>query len=172
MGHASDDFVSLGAAVLTVSDTRTEADDTSGKYLKQALRDAGHRVLDATIIGDETAEIRTRICGWIDDKNIKVVLITGGTGFYPRDVTPQAVDGLFEYDIPGFGELFRNISFQEIGASTIQSRALAGMANKTLVFCLPGSTGACRTAWEQIISSQLDARHHPCNFVKAITGDD
>jgi molybdenum cofactor biosynthesis protein B len=172
MSHASDTFVSLGGAVLTVSDTRTEANDTSGNYLKQSLEDAGHRVLDSTIIADEPAQIRERIVGWINDENIKIVLITGGTGFYPRDVTPQAVAGLFEYDIPGFGELFRQISFQEIGASTIQSRAMAGMANRTLVFCLPGSTGACRTAWEQIICSQVDARHHPCNFVKAITGDE
>ncbi len=172
MSHASDTFVSLGAAVLTVSDTRTESDDTSGNYLKQALTDAGHRVLDSTIIADETGKIRDRIVGWIAAEDIKIVLITGGTGFYPRDVTPQAVAGLFEYEIPGFGELFRSLSFEEIGASTIQSRAMAGMANKTLVFCLPGSTGACRTAWEKIICSQVDSRHHPCNFVKAISGDD
>jgi len=172
MGHASNEFVSLGSAVLTVSDTRTEENDTSGKYLKQALTDASHRVLDSAIIVDDVPAIRDCINNWVANEDIKVVLVTGGTGFYPRDVTPQAMDGLFDYDVPGFGELFRSISFQEIGASTIQSRAFAGIANKTIVFCLPGSTGACRTAWEQIICSQVDATHHPCNFVKAITGDD
>jgi len=172
VSHASDTFVPLGAAVLTVSDTRTEADDTSGNYLKQALTDAGHKVIGSAIIADEPGAIREQVLAWINDEIIKLVLVTGGTGLYPRDVTPQALAGLFEYDIPGFGELFRTLSFQEIGASTIQSRAMAGMANKTLVFCLPGSTGACRTAWEQIICSQVDSRHRPCNFVKAITGSD
>jgi molybdenum cofactor biosynthesis protein B len=172
MGHSSDKFVPLGAAVLTVSDTRTEANDTSGSYLKEALTTAGHKLVDSAIITDDAAVIRNQVSSWIGNESIKLVLITGGTGFYPRDVTPTAVDGLFDHDIPGFGELFRSISFDEIGASTIQSRALAGIANKTLIFCLPGSTGACRTGWEQIISSQVDSTHKPCNFINAITGDD
>lgn len=171
MSHASDEFVSLGAAVLTVSDTRTETNDSSGNYLKQALVEAGHRLLDSAIIADDTAAIRARVVAWTDDRDIKLVLITGGTGFYPRDVTPQALEQLFDYDVPGFGELFRSLSYQEIGVSTIQSRAFAGIANKTLVFCLPGSTGACRTGWEQIICSQVDSTHRPCNFIEAICGD-
>lgn len=172
MGHASDEFVSLGAAVLTVSDSRTEANDSSGDYLKQALTEAGHRLLDSAIIVDDTAAIRARVVAWINDQDIKLVLITGGTGFFPRDVTPQALDQLFDHDVPGFGELFRSLSYQEIGASTIQSRAMAGIANNTLIFCLPGSTGACRTGWQQIICSQVDSTHQPCNFINAITGND
>ena len=172
MGHASDTFVSLGAAVLTVSDTRTEANDGSGDYLRQMLTEAGHQVLDRAILVDDVETIRARVAVWIGDAKIKIILVTGGTGFYPRDVTPEALKPLFEYDVPGFGELFRQLSFKEIGASTIQSRAFAGIANKTVVFCLPGSTGACRTAWEQIISSQVDSTHQPCNFINAITGND
>ena len=170
--HESDDFVSLGAAVLTVSDTRTTENDTSGNYLKEALTTAGHRLLDSAILSDDADIIRAHVRAWTEDPAIKMVLVTGGTGFYPRDVTPEALTPLFDYEVPGFGELFRSISYEEIGPSTIQSRALAGIAKHTLIFCLPGSTGACRTGWEKIISNQVDSRHRPCNFVKAITSDD
>ncbi len=155
----------LGVAVLTVSDTRTEETDTSGQYLVEALQAAGHHLADKKIVIDDIYRIRAVLSSWIADPQVQTVLITGGTGFSGRDSTPEAVSVLFDKAIDGFGELFRAISYQEIGTSTVQSRALAGLANNTVIFCVPGSTNACRTAWEKIISSQLDSSYRPCNFV-------
>ncbi len=165
MSHAATDFVPLNIAVLTVSDTRNEETDTSGRSLVDNLQSAGHHLVEKQIVIDDKYDIRAILSRWIADKNVQVVLVTGGTGFTGRDTTPEAVAPLFDKTIEGFGELFRQVSFNEIGNSTIQSRALAGMANKTLIFCMPGSTNACRTAWDHIIQSQLDSRHKPCNFV-------
>ncbi|MAT93370.1 MAG: molybdenum cofactor biosynthesis protein B [Halioglobus sp.] len=155
----------LGIGVLTVSDTRTEEDDTSGQYLAAALGDAGHRLADKAIVRDDIYQIRALLSAWIADAAIDAVLVTGGTGFSGRDSTPEAVRPLFDKDIDGFGEVFRALSYEEIGSSTVQSRALAGFANNTVIFCMPGSTGACRTAWEGLIREQLDSSHRPCNFV-------
>jgi molybdenum cofactor biosynthesis protein B len=166
MAKANDDrFVPLSIAVLTVSDSRTREDDTSGDFLVQALQEAGHAAGDRAIVRDDIYQIRARLSAWIADDAIQVVLITGGTGFSGRDSTPEAVRPLFDKDIDGFGEVFRALSFEEIGSSTVQSRALAGFANDTVVFCMPGSTGACKTAWNGLIHEQLDSRHRPCNFV-------
>ena len=165
MSHAATEFVPLNIAVLTVSDTRNEETDTSGRSLVDNLQSAGHYLVEKQIVIDDKYDIRAILSRWIADKNVQVVLVTGGTGFTGRDTTPEAVSPLFDKTIEGFGELFRQVSFNEIGTSTIQSRALAGMANKTLIFCMPGSTNACRTAWDHIIQSQLDSRHKPCNFV-------
>ena len=156
---------SLGVAVLTVSDTRTELDDTSGKFLVDALEADGHRRADKAIVIDDIYKIRAVLSAWIADEAVDAVLITGGTGFSGRDSTPEAVRPLFDKDIDGFGELFRALSYQEISSSTIQSRALAGFANNTVIFCMPGSTGACRTAWVGLIKEQLDSSYSPCNFV-------
>lgn len=156
---------SLTIAVLTVSDTRTVADDTSGAYLQDALEAAGHQTYARQICLDDIYQVRAIVSRWIAHDSVQVILITGGTGFYGRDVTPEAVSILFDKSIDGFGEMFRAISLQEIGMATLQSRALAGMANRTAIFCLPGSTNACRTAWEKIIAQQLDSRTRPCNFV-------
>lgn len=156
---------SLAVAVLTVSDTRTEDNDTSGQYLLGALQAAGHTAAARSIVTDDIYQIRAALSTWIADVSIDVVLVTGGTGFSSRDSTPEAVRPLFDKDIDGFGELFRAISLQEIGSSTIQSRALAGFANNTVIFCVPGSTGACKTAWHGLIHEQLDSSHGPCNFV-------
>jgi molybdenum cofactor biosynthesis protein B len=156
---------SLRIAVLTVSDTRTVADDTSGDYLVQALQEAGHTLAAREIVVDDVYKLRATVSRWIADSAVDVVLSTGGTGFSGRDSTPEALSVLFDKQIEGFGELFRQLSFEEIGTSTIQSRALAGLANDTVIFCLPGSTGACRTGWERIIRSQLDSSYRPCNFV-------
>lgn len=165
MSNAATEFVPLNIAVLTVSDTRNEETDTSGRSLVDNLQSAGHHLVEKQIVIDDKYDIRAILSRWIADKNVQVVLVTGGTGFTGRDTTPEAVAPLFDKTIEGFGELFRQVSFNEIGTSTIQSRALAGMANKTLIFCMPGSTNACRTAWDHIIQSQLDSRHKPCNFV-------
>jgi len=156
---------SLGIAVLTVSDTRTELDDTSGKFLVEALEADGHSTQDKRIVIDDIYQIRAALSSWIAREDIQAVLVTGGTGFSGRDSTPEAVRPLFDKDIDGFGELFRALSYQEISSSTIQSRALAGFANNTVIFCMPGSTGACRTAWVGLIKEQLDSSHGPCNFV-------
>jgi molybdenum cofactor biosynthesis protein B len=156
---------SLAVAVLTVSDTRTEADDTSGQYLATALAQAGHHLADKKIVRDDIYQIRAVLSAWIADAGIDAVLVTGGTGFSGRDSTPEAVRPLFDKDIDGFGEVFRALSYDEIGSSTIQSRALAGFANETVIFCMPGSTGACRTGWEGLVREQLDSTHRPCNFV-------
>jgi molybdenum cofactor biosynthesis protein B len=156
---------SLQVAVLTVSDTRTEEDDTSGHYLVEALQSAGHVLADKAIVIDDIYRIRAVLSAWIADDGVDAVLVTGGTGFSGRDSTPEAVQPLFDKAIDGFGEVFRTLSYQEIGSSTVQSRALAGFANDTVVFCMPGSTGACKTAWTGLIREQLDSTHRPCNFV-------
>ena len=161
---ASSDFLPLRLCVLTVSDTRTPDNDTSGDYLAQALQDAGHVLAGRTLLPDDVWLLRTRVCGWIADPDIDGILVTGGTGFTGRDSTPEALEPLLEKRMDGFGELFRALSHQDIGTSTLQSRAFAGIANATFVFALPGSTGACRTGWEQIIAAQLDARTRPCNL--------
>ena len=161
---ASEHPVSLGAAVLTVSDTRTADNDTSGDYLDSQLRAAGHRVLARQICRDDIYRLRALVSAWIVDETIDVILITGGTGFTGRDSTPEAIRPLLDKEMPGFGELFRVLSFEEIGTSSLQSRAFAGLANGTFVFALPGSTSACRTAWEKLIAAQLDARTRPCNL--------
>ena len=155
----------LSIAVLTVSDTRTSSNDTSGDYLAQALQAQGHHTAARQIVRDDIYQIRATLSGWIADRNVDAVLITGGTGFSGRDSTPEAVLPLFDKEIAGFGEVFRALSFTEIGSSTIQSRAVAGFANNTVIFCMPGSTGACKTAWNGIICEQLDGGHRPCNFV-------
>jgi molybdopterin adenylyltransferase len=165
MAHTESHTRSLGIAVLTVSDTRTEDNDTSGQYLVEALREAGHRALDKAIVRDDIYQIRAVVSAWIADPEVHAVLVTGGTGFSGRDSTPEAVSPLFDKAIEGFGEVFRALSYTEIGSSTIQSRAVAGLANNTVVFCVPGSTGACRTAWNGLIREQLDGSHRPCNFV-------
>jgi len=158
-------FVGLDIAVLTVSDTRDDSNDTSGQYLAAQLQAAGHRLADKRIAKDDIYQIRALVSQWIADSAVSVVLITGGTGFSGRDSTPEAVAPLFDKIIDGFGELFRHYSLLEIGTSTLQSRALAGLANNTVIFCMPGSTGACKTAWTNILIEQLDSRHRPCNFV-------
>lgn len=159
------EFEPLNICVLTVSDTRNFETDTSGKKLQELLTSAGHKLYDRKLVIDDIYQIRAVVSNWIVDKEAQVVLITGGTGFAGRDSTVEAMTPLFDKTVVGFGELFRQISYEEIGTSTIQSRATAGFANRTLIFCLPGSTGACTTAWEKIIKDQLDAHHKPCNFV-------
>lgn len=156
----------LNIAVLTISDTRTLDTDKSGDYLQDALVTAGHTLKGRALVKDDIYQQRAVVSQWIADSEVHAILITGGTGFTHRDSTPEAISVLFDKEVDGFGELFRHISFQEIGTSTIQSRAIAGFANNTVIFCLPGSTGACKTAWEKIIASQLDADFKPCNFVK------
>ena len=157
--------MSLSIAVLTVSDTRTIENDTSGQYLAESLQQAGHSLTDRQIVKDDIYQIRAVVSHWVVDSNVNVVLITGGTGFSGRDSTPEAITPLLDKEVDGFGELFRYLSYQDIGSSTVQSRALAGLANFTLIVCLPGSTGACRLGWEKILLEQLDANHRPCNFV-------
>lgn len=164
MSHASSEFIAAHIAILTVSDSRGAAEDTSGHYLQEAAQEAGHQVVDRAIVKDDIYQIRARVSAWIADDNVQAVLITGGTGFTARDNTPEVLLPLFDREVEGFGELFRMVSYEEIGTATIQSRALAGLANRTVIFAMPGSTRACRTAWERIIEEQLDARHRPCNF--------
>ena len=159
----------LNIAVLTVSDTRTIDTDKSGAFLVSGLEQDGHNLADRRIVIDDIYQIRAAVSNWIADETVNVALITGGTGFYGRDSTPEAVVPLFDKTMEGFGELFRQVSFDEIGSSTIQSRAVGGFANNTLIFCMPGSTGACTTAWQKIIREQLDVDFRPCNFVKLIT---
>ncbi len=166
----TEQLIPLNIAVLTVSDTRNEKNDTSGGYLAESLQETGHALADKKIVIDDIYQIRAAISTWIARDDLHAILITGGTGFTSRDSTPEAVSPLLDKIVDGFGELFRAISFEQIGTSTIQSRALAGMANKTMIFCMPGSTGACRTAWEEIINSQLDSRQGPCNFVPQLKG--
>ncbi len=158
----------LGTAVLTISDTRTPETDKSGDYLCEALTGAGHRVVDRRIVIDDRYLLRAVVSAWIADESVEAIITTGGTGFTGRDATPEALSPLFDVTIEGFGEIFRQVSFEEIGNSTIQSRAIGGMANNTVIFCLPGSTGACRTGWERILRDQLDASHRPCNFAELI----
>lgn len=162
---ADSPVIALRVAILTVSDTRGPDNDTSGDYLSGAAAAAGHQVVAREIVVDDIYRIRAQLSIWIANPQVEVVLLTGGTGFAGRDSTPEAVEPLFDKAIVGFGEVFRALSLAEIGTSTVQSRALAGLANRTLIFCMPGSTGACRTAWTGILQEQLDAGHRPCNFV-------
>lgn len=165
MAHTDSAFIPLNIAVLTVSDTRSFDNDTSGDALQALLTGAGHRLADRQLCRDDVYVMRAIVSAWIADPDVDVVITTGGTGLTDRDSTPEALAPLFDREVGGFGELFRQISYAEIGTSTLQSRALAGLANRTLVFCVPGSTGACRTAWNGILAEQLDASHRPCNFV-------
>ncbi len=164
MSNASD-FIALRIAVLTVSDSRTLDTDSSGQYLVDALAAAGHLLAARLILPDDRWKLRAAVAVWIADDDIDGVIVTGGTGFTGRDSTPEAIEPLLDKPMPGFGEMFRALSYAEIGTSTLQSRAFAGLSNGTFVFCLPGSTSACRTAWEKLLSAQLDARTRPCNLV-------
>jgi len=159
-------FVPLGIAVLTVSDSRSEATDASGKLLVQCLEATGHRLIDKTICPDDVYRVRAILSAWIVQADVQVILATGGTGVTGRDGTPEAVRPLLDKEIDGFGEMFRMLSYEDIKTSTLQSRAVAGVANGRYVFCLPGSPGACRTAWEKLIREQLDYRTRPCNLVE------
>ena len=161
---AAKEFIPLSLCVLTVSDTRTADNDTSGDYLCGAIAAAGHRLHERAIVRDDKYALRALVSRWIADDAVHGILVTGGTGFTGRDSTPEALGPLLDKEMPGFGEMFRVLSFDEIGTSTLQSRAFAGLANATFLFALPGSTSACRTAWEKIIAAQLDARTRPCNL--------
>jgi molybdopterin adenylyltransferase len=161
---AATEFVPLRLCVLTVSDTRTPAEDSSGDYLCDALREAGHVLHERALLRDDRYLLRARVSQWIADPQADGILLTGGTGFTGRDSTPEAILPLLDKQMPGFGEMFRVLSFEEIGTSTLQSRAFAGLANATFLFALPGSTSACRTAWEKLIRAQLDSRTRPCNL--------
>ena len=161
---AATDFLPLSLCVLTVSDTRSAADDTSGDWLAAALAEAGHALHERAIVRDDVYAMRAVVSRWIADDAVHGILVSGGTGFTGRDSTPEALAPLLDKAMPGFGEMFRALSFDEIGTSTLQSRAFAGLANATFVFALPGSTSACRTGWEKLIRAQLDARTKPCNL--------
>lgn len=167
MSHASADapFQPLDIAVLTVSDTRSLANDQSGDTLQQRLSAGGHRLRERSLVKDDVYAIRAVVSAWIADPEVPVILITGGTGFSSRDSTPEALLPLFDKTVEGFGELFRQLSFASIGTSTIQSRAVSGLANRTLICAMPGAPRACALAWDEIIGPQLDIRHRPCNFV-------
>ncbi|OGT19496.1 MAG: molybdenum cofactor biosynthesis protein B [Gammaproteobacteria bacterium RBG_16_57_12] len=162
------EFLPVSMAVLTVSDTRADETDTSGRYLAEQLQALGHRLVEKCILPDNIYQMRALVSRWIADAGIQVVLITGGTGMTGRDITPEAVLPLFDKHIAGFGELFRMLSYQDIRSATIQSRAVAGLANGTLIFCMPGSTGACTLAWQEILQAQLDSRTQPCNFINLL----
>ena len=162
------EFVAINIAVMTISDTRTEADDKSGNTLCERLQGAGHNLVARAIVKDDRDAIVAQLREWIDDPQIDAVLATGGTGVTGRDVTPEAFQEVYEKEVAGFGELFRMLSYEKIGTSTIQSRATAGVAKGTYMFALPGSTGACKDAWDNILVYQLDIRHKPCNFVELI----
>jgi molybdenum cofactor biosynthesis protein B len=162
------DFIPLSIAVLTISDTRTEADDKSGKLLVTRLEQAGHHLYEKQIVADNIYQIRATVSRWIAQEKPQVILTTGGTGVTGRDGTPEAVKPLLDKEIDGFGEMFRVLSFESISTSTLQSRATAGVANGTYIFCLPGSSGACADAWDKLINQQLDYRHRPCNLVELI----
>lgn len=172
MAKAIPAFRALKMHILTVTDTRSFKEDGSGDYLAQAIQESEHILHSRDLCRDELYDIRARVSVAIANQDIDVVLITGGTGMFERDVTPDAVTLLFEKTIVGFGEMFRAVSFEEIGMSTIQSRAIAGIANKTLIFCLPGSTGACHTAWEKVIKPQLDPRIESCGFTRVFNAWD
>lgn len=163
-----DEMVPLNVAVLTVSDTRQAAEDRSGQTLVTLATEAGHRLVDKRIVKDDIYQIRAVLSEWIASPEVQAVITTGGTGFTGRDSTPEAVRVLFDKHIEGFGERFRALSGDEVGSSTIQSRCLAGLANATVIFCLPGSTGACKTAWAGMLGEQLDSRHKPCNFANLV----
>jgi molybdenum cofactor biosynthesis protein B len=159
-------FVPVNIAVMTVSDSRTEETDKSGKLLCDRIQSAGHTLAEKVIVPDNIYQIRAVISRWIADEAVQAIITTGGTGVTGRDGTPEAVQPLLDKEISGFGEIFRMISYQEIKTSTIQSRALAGVANGTYIFCLPGSSGACRTGWDELIQDQLDVCHSPCNLAE------
>lgn len=159
-------FKSINIALLTVSDTRTLANDSSGDILAKRITDKGHRLIDRTLIRDDLDGIVTQLNRWVDDKNVNVIITTGGTGLTGRDLMPEALDQVKDKDIPGFGELFRYLSIQSIGTSTVQSRACAVVARGTYIFALPGSNGAVKDGWDGILDTQLDSRHRPCNFVE------
>ena len=159
-------FIPVSIAVLTVSDTRSLDEDKSGKTLADRIVDAGHKLVDRTIVTDDVALIQKQVKDWISNPEIDVVITTGGTGFTGRDVTPDALEPLFEKRMDGFSEVFHRISYDKIGTSTIQSRATGRVAGATFIFCLPGSPGACKDGWDQILVRQLDYRHMPCNFVE------
>ncbi len=163
---ADRDFIPLDIAVLVVSDTRTDAHDVSGKALVGRLQQAGHRLVEKKIVPDDVYRIRAVASEWIANDRVNAVLTTGGTGVTGRDGTPEAIEPLLDKVLDGFGEVFRMISYRDIKTSTIQSRAIAGVANATYIFCLPGSSGACRTAWDDLIKDQLDYRTRPCNLVQ------
>jgi len=165
MAQAESVFTPLRIAVLTVSDTRTSATDSSGDLLVARLQQAGHQLIARDLVRDDIYALRAVVSAWIVDPKVQAIVVTGGTGFSARDSTPEALCPLFDKPIEGFGELFRQVSLEDIGTSTIQSRALAGVANYTVIFCLPGSNNACATGWDRIIASQLDSRQRPCNFV-------
>ena len=162
---AHDQLIPLSLCVLTVSDSRSAAEDSSGDYLAAALTQAGHLLFERALLPDNRYLLRAAVSRWIADESVDGILVTGGTGFTGRDSTPEALLPLLDKQMPGFGEMFRALSFEEIGTSTLQSRAFAGLANGTFLFCLPGSTSACRTGWEKLIRAQLDARTRPCNLV-------
>ncbi len=164
----SRNFIPLSISILTISDTRTEADDKSGKLIQQRLQEAGHQLHEKTIVKDDIYQIRAQVSQWIADTKPQVVITTGGTGVTGRDGTPEAIKPLLDKEIEGFGEMFRVLSFESIRTSTLQSRATAGVANGTYIFCLPGSSGACADAWDKLIHEQLDYRHRPCNLVELI----
>jgi molybdopterin adenylyltransferase len=159
-------FIAVNIAVLTASDTRTLETDKSGDTLVKMITDAGHVVCDRAIVADDKDALQAKVGAWISDDGVDVVITTGGTGFTGRDITPEALQPLFEKHIDGFSTVFHMISYQKIDTSTVQSRACAGSANGTFIFCLPGSPGACKDAWQGILQSQLDNRHRPCNFVE------
>ena len=164
----SESMIPLTIAVLTISDTRNLSTDRSGALLAERLELAGHQLAERRVVIDDVYRIRAVVSDWISDPKIQVILTTGGTGFTGRDSTPEAVSVLLDKRIEGFGEQFRQLSFLEIGSSTIQSRCLGGLANATVIFCLPGSSGACRTAWDGLLAEQLDSRHKPCNFANLV----
>lgn len=168
MGAGCEDveFIPVAMAVLTVSDSRREATDTSGQLLVERLQSAGHRLAEKVIVPDNLYQIRALVSRWIASPEVEAVIITGGTGLTARDQTPEAIRPLLDKEINGFGELFRSLSHAEISAATVQSRVLAGIANATFVFCVPGSTNACRLAWDGILKEQFDSRTKPCNFVQ------
>ncbi len=166
MSQTDKQFIPLNIAVLTVSDTRTETDDISGKTLVERIEQSGHHLFAKTIVADNIYQIRAMASSWIADDKVNVIISTGGTGVTGRDGTPEAFEPLLDKTLDGFGEIFRMLSYQQIKTSTIQSRAVAGVANATYIFCLPGSSGACRTAWDSLISEQLDFSTKPCNLVQ------
>ena len=160
------EFIPLNLALMTISDTRTEADDKSGAMLRKLVGEAGHKIYEQLIVPDDIYQIRAAVSRWIADPEVQAIITTGGTGITGRDGTPEAVAPLLDKVIDGFGEMFRVVSYELIGTSTLQSRAVAGVANGTFVFCLPGSSGACKDGWSKLISQQLDYRTQPCNLVE------
>ncbi len=168
LDNAPREFIPITIAVLTISDTRDEQSDKSGNYLAEAIQKAGHHLGGKMIVKDDIYSIRAQLSLWIADPEIQTIITTGGTGFSQRDVTPEAIRPLLDKEIPGFGEYFRTLSIEQVGTSTIQSRVLAGTANNSYIFSLPGSGNACKTGWEDILLQQLDYRHRPCNFIELL----